>query len=125
MVETDIAQLSGECGTWRQTLRNERDTLTRYQNQLVSIARNPLQQESLKKVEHFQNQFDIQLNNVHNLKHSIKAHDRKVQLESSAGQIEDASFAEHERLHEEYENLQHSLQDLHSEFEGFASQEAR
>jgi chromosome segregation ATPase len=122
MVETDIAQLSGECGTWRETLRNYRDELGRCQHQLENAARNQVQQDTLKQVEHFHNQFQIQLTNIHDLKQSIKTHDRKVQIESSAGQVEEASYAEHERLHEEYERLNHSLQNLQDEFKGFVGQ---
>ncbi|MBS1655136.1 MAG: hypothetical protein JSU05_09845, partial [Bacteroidetes bacterium] len=63
----------------------------------------------------------IQLINIHDLKQSIKNHDRKVNAEvaASQGQVTDETLADHENLHDEYVQLEHTLQDLRSEFDGF------
>jgi DNA-binding helix-hairpin-helix protein with protein kinase domain len=122
MVETDISQLSGECNTWRAALRTHRDEFGQLKNQLQDVARNLHQQESLKEVEHFHNQFHIQLINIHDLKQSVKTHERQVALESAEGRLSDATYAHHESLHEEYQGLERTLADLKNDFDGFIRQ---
>lgn len=124
MVETDISQLSGECNTWRAALRNYRDEFTELKNQLQNVAKDLHQQEPLKEVEHLHNQFHIQLINIHDLKQSIKAHERQVETESVGGRLSEATYAHHESLHEEYQALERTLEELKTEFSGF-SQETR
>jgi chromosome segregation ATPase len=124
MVQADISQLSGECNTWRESLRSYRDELTQLKQQLEAIARRPLTREQLQDVEHYHNQFHIQLINVHDLKQSIKSHDRRVQIETAAhtGQLSENMLAEHESLLEEFQTLNHTLDTLRSEFSRFVEQ---
>lgn len=123
MVQADISQLSGECNTWRESLRSFRDEINHFKPRLQHVANKNLSKEQLKDVEHYHNQFHIQLINIHDLKQSIKAHDRRVKFEMSAnnGQINDDTSAEHERLFEEYQALDQMLQDLRKEFNSFLS----
>jgi hypothetical protein len=121
MVQADISQLSAECNSWRETLRNYRDQFTASKNRLQEVASHSLSKEELTDVEHYQNQFHIQLINIHDLKQSIKNHDRKVSTEVAVrqGQVTDETLADHENLHDEYVQLEHTLQDLRTEFDGF------
>lgn len=121
MVQADISQLSAECNSWRETLRNYRDQFTASKNRLQEVASHTLSKEELTDVEHYQNQFHIQLINIHDLKQSIKNHDRKVNAEvaASQGQVTDETLADHENLHDEYVQLEHTLQSLRSEFDSF------
>ena len=118
MVTTDISQLAAECNTWRQQMRNYRDELTQLKNHLRQIAPKVSQKELLQDVEHYENQFHIQLINVHDLKHSIKSHDQKASLEknSNNGQVSDNTWAEHEHLFDQYQRLDHMLNELKGEF---------
>lgn len=121
MVTVDISQLSGECNTWRESLRSFRDELNQLKKQLQQAASPQLSKNHLHDVEHYHNQFHIQLINVHDLKQSIKAHDRRVQFETAAnnGQLTEDTLAEHERLFEEYQALENTLKHLKDEFSGF------
>ena len=78
MVQVDISQLSGECNTWREKLRNYREEFSNDEARLRQVAGQPLSKEQLQDVEHLHNQFHIQLINIHDLKQAIKAHDRKM-----------------------------------------------
>lgn len=124
MVQADISQLSGECNTWRESLRSYRDEINQLKQRLESRARQPLTKEQLQEVEHYHNQFHIQLINVHDLKQSIKTHDRRVQFETAAqnGQLSEDTLAEHENLLEEFQTLDHTLDMLKKEFERFLNQ---
>jgi chromosome segregation ATPase len=120
MVETDISQLSSECRSWREHLRSYRDQFGQLKNQLETLARDQRQSDILKDVEHFHNQFHIQLINIHDLKHSIKNHERTVELGSAAGNLRETDYALHEQLHEEYVSLGHTLETLKNDFTTFS-----
>jgi len=121
MVQTDITQLSRECSDWRDTLRSLRDQINGCKSQLQEIASKSLSKESLTDVEHFHNQFHIQLINIHDIKQAIKAHDRRVHFESSAhqGQITEETLADHESLFDQYDRLTSTLKNLTEEFNSF------
>ena len=121
MVQADISQLSGECNTWRESLRSYRDELNKSKQNLQRLAAQPLSKDQLQDVEHYHNQFHIQLINIHDLKQAIKAHDRRVNYEVAAhnGQVNDETIHDHEKLYEDYVSLEHHLQDLRDQFRGF------
>ncbi len=118
MVQVDISQLSAECNAWRAQLRNDRDELMKDEQQIRQVAGNPLSKDQLQEVEHLHNQFHIQLINIHDLKQSIKLHERQLQTESP---ITEDTAASHEKLHDEYRSLEQTLQQLREEFSGFLS----
>jgi hypothetical protein len=121
MVQTDISQLSGECSTWRANLRSYREEFTQDNVRLQQAAGHTLPKDRLQDVEHLQNQFHIQLINIHDLKQAIKVHDRKVnfEMEANKGQLHEETVAEHENLFEQYQSLESTLHELRSEFRGF------
>ncbi len=121
MVQVDISQLSGECNTWREKLRQFKDEFQQDEVQLRKVAGQTLSKQQLQDVEHLHNQFHIQLINIHDLKQAIKGHDRKMNFEKSAfnGHVNEESLAEHEKLFDEYQSLEHTLQELNNEFDDF------
>ncbi len=123
MVTVDISQLAAECNTWREALRSGREEFTNDKTRLQMAASQNLSKEQLEQVEHLHNQFHIQLINIHDLKQTIKTHDRKVQFEASAnaGQVYEETLEEHESLNDEFENLQQTLNELREEFNEFLS----
>lgn len=123
MVQVDISQLSGECNTWRDQLRNFREEFNQDEAKLRQVASQSLSKEQLQDVEHLHNQFHIQLINIHDLKQAIKTHDRKItqEMKANKGQLHEASVADHENLFEQYQRLDGTLQDLRNEFKEFLS----
>ena len=121
MVQVDISQLSGECNAWRDKLREYRDEFTSDEAKLRQVAGQQLSKEQLHDVEHFHNQFHIQLINIHDLKQAIKAHDRKMNFEKMAfnGLVNEDSHARHESLLEELRSLEQRLNDLRGHFSEF------
>jgi hypothetical protein len=121
MVTTDVSQISAECNTWRQSLRNYRDEFTQLQKELRKVAAPVSQKELLQDVEHYENQFHIQLINIHDIKHSIKAHEHHASLEMAHhnGQLNHDTLAKHERLDSDYHRLEQLLQELKSDFSVF------
>ena len=121
MVQADISQLSGECSTWRNSLRSYRDEMNQFKQRLQQSAGQHLSKDQLQDVEHYHNQFHIQLINIHDLKQAIKAHDRRVNFEMAAhsGQLTEDSIAEHENIFDQYQTLDQTLQALRDEFNNF------
>ena len=121
MVKKDISQLTAECNQWRENLHSHRDDLHHLKHKLQQVAGKPLTKDQLTDLEHFQNQLHIQLINIHDLKQAVKAHDKKTNFEVTAnnGQVTDETYTEHERLHDEYQSLLQTLDDLRSDFSIF------
>lgn len=118
---TDLSQLSQECSSWRESLRSSREKFTLLKQQLPQQARFPRDKEDLLQVDHFDNQFHIQLINIHDLKQAVKHHERMLQVErhASGGHVSDATVSDHESLHNAFESLQATLEELQEEFQVF------
>ncbi len=123
MVTTDVAQLAGECNAWRDTLRSRRNEFTHLKARLQEVAGRQTHRDVLLEVEHLYNQFHIQLINIHDLKQSVKFHERKVRMETTSpeGQVSDETLAEHENLFDSFQHLEQTLQEVSEEFEHFVA----
>jgi len=119
MVQTDISQLSAECTEWRQILRNYKEECAENKKVLQDVCKNTLSKDQLQEVEHFDNQFHIQLINIHDLKQSIKSHERKIAFEGE--QLSEATYAAHETLLSEFLGQESLLQELRNDFKHFIS----
>jgi hypothetical protein len=77
----------------------------------------------MPQIEHYDNQFDIQLNNISQLKHEIKDHERNAawELGRTSGNVNDTTWAQHEALLDRYEILNHTISELKEEFKTFIS----
>ena len=122
MVTTDISQIAGECSTWRNTLRDQRADFTSLKEKLQLLSTNLQEKNELQDLEHLQNQFYIQLINIHDLKHAIKEHEQIAAWEKERnGQVTDATLSAHEDLHNQYEQLQVTLRSVKQEFSSFVN----
>ena len=121
MVQVDISQLSAECNTWREKLRQYKEEFSKDETKLQETTRQNLSKDQLQDVEHLHNQFHIQLINIHDLKQSIKTHDRKMQFEKVAfnGYVNEDSLSRHESLLDEFQSLEQTLVDLREEFNDY------
>lgn len=122
MVTTEIAQLLGECNTWKEVLRSQREDLNQLKAQLTGSAAKENSKDILLEIEHLDNQFHIQLINIHDLKHNIKNHERKLESDNTSGSVSNELLAVHENLLDEYTDLNNTIDDLKSEYEHFQMQ---
>lgn len=120
MVITDISQLVGECGTWINTLRSKRTEFTALNDKLQLLSKDLQDKETLLDLEHLQNQFYIQLINIHDLKHAVKEHEQIARWEKGKhGQVSDATVSAHEELYDQVEQLKDTLDHVADEFRMF------
>jgi hypothetical protein len=75
----------------------------------------------LLEIEHLDNQFHIQLINIHDLKQAIKKHLQKIGYERTYnnGTLSDDTLARHEYLYDEYQRLETTLHIISREIERF------
>jgi hypothetical protein len=121
MVTTDVSQLTAECNEWLQILRNYREEFQTSKKSLQEICRKSLSKNQQLDVEHFDNQFHIQLINIHDLKHSIKTHEKRIEHEMVSGDVAEENYTLHEELLNEFLSLENTLQELRNEFKTFIS----
>lgn len=122
MVQVETAQLTAECESWRQVLRLYREEFTQDKTKLQLAASRTLSKDQLQQVDHLHNQFHIQLINIHDLKQAIKNHDRKIGYEMrEQNGLNEETVVEHENLFNQYQTLEHTLQELREEFNSFLS----
>jgi chromosome segregation ATPase len=124
MVTTTLepSQLTQECNKWVEQMHSYRDELQQLNKQLQQTASRPLTREDLTELEHFQNQIHIQLINVHDVKQEAKQLNKKVQYQlSTNSNLSDDLVHEYEKVADDYGTLDHTLQDLKTDFSRFVS----
>lgn len=94
------------------------DTL---EGRLVDIVKKNNNREAMAGVEHFQNQFIVQRNNIDELRHSINEHTHHVATDAQlhAGKMESSRTAEHALLQEQVAGFEKVMQELRHEFNLF------
>lgn len=122
MVTTETSYRSKECNTWVEILRSQREELNRMKTELQNVAANITEKNTLERIDHYENQFEIQLNNVHDLKKNIKLHDQMGIQQYPMDQGMPPELAEdHERLSFDYADLRRVLHELKTDFRQFLS----
>jgi len=123
MSYTSVTHLGHEHLEWLKSIEfyeGEFDILEKRLEEIVSKNNGA---EAMAGVEHFQNQFMIQRNNMDELKHSINEHTGKVSDDAKKhmGKIEAGSLGEHNQLKDRFQTLEKIVNDLRHEFNGYLS----
>jgi hypothetical protein len=115
MNQETISQLGQECQQIIDRLRNFRDEFNRDEKSIQQAARNSLSKERLVDLEHLHNQFDIQLKNIHDLRHAYEALQKKLSV------VSDDNFLtkKQNKLRDEFTILEQTLLGLRFEFDNF------
>lgn len=74
VTETQHVALVDECKAWYKILSSYREKINNLKTELYFFAPGKTAHETLTGIEHFHNQFHIQLINIHDLKHEIRHH---------------------------------------------------
>lgn len=112
--ETQHQSLMHECMEWEMGLSEYKEKINLMKEELVSLLAARKSHEDQMKIEHFQNQFHIQLINIHDMEHAVKKHMEDADRHS------DYRFKEpHHDLKLRFESLVRDLGDLEKEFKLF------
>jgi NAD-dependent SIR2 family protein deacetylase len=93
------------------------------EERLLEIATKYTGHEVMAQVEHFQNQFVVQHNNIDELKHRIHSHNQKVAEDAKLhrGKMETVYVDDHNRLKDQLVSFEKNANELRHEFNLFLS----
>lgn len=120
MMQEEISELLSESKSWKDSLVSYRETYVQSQKSLLGIASGELPKEKLSDLEHFQNQFYIQLLNIHDVKKDIKNHIHQLTSHTETHSSEELK-SNHNKLKDSYDSLVKELENLSEEFKEFSS----
>lgn len=85
VTETQNKTIIEECNKWYGILATYREKLETLKKELYYFAPGKTDHQILEGVEHFHNQFHIQLINIHDLKHEIRHHIQEAERYPAIG----------------------------------------
>jgi hypothetical protein len=112
--QTENEVLIAECKAWYEVLAGYREKINHMKSELYFFTPGKTDKDVQLGIEHFHNQFHIQLINLHDLKHEIKRHFVETEHEPNWGHK-----IPHRRLKEKMDQLLQILDDLDAEFHQF------
>lgn len=120
---TSVAHCGNEHLEWIKAMDFYKDDLQLLQKRLMEVAKNNTAHDTMAEVEHFQNQFIVQRNNIDELRHSIKAHENVIagEAQEHSGKMESRHTAEHAELKDQVKSFEKIFNELRHEFNAFLS----
>lgn len=117
ITEAQNKSLVNECNGWYDTLASYCKKINDLKRELYFFAPGKTNQDVLIGIEHFHNQFHIQLINIHDLKHEIKFHVHEAQRYPNIGHR-----IPHHYIKDKLDLLVTDLDKLENEFHQFIKQ---
>ena len=121
MSYTTISHCGNDHLEWLKSIDFYEDEFDSLEKKLMEIADKNSGQEVMAGVEHFQNQFIVQRNNIDELRHSINEHAGKVAVDAKAhaGTMDSYLIGEHDRVKDQFNIFEKIVKDLRHEFNLF------
>ena len=118
-----VAELHAEHEEWLKKLDFYADDLSVLLNRLAEIASKNTSREILAQVEHFQNQFIVQKENIDEIRHAIKDHEIYVENRVTENPV-DADrhqLNDHPKMRDNFNGFEKNFNSLRHEFNDFLS----
>lgn len=108
---------------WSNKLNFYRDELDILKKRLAEIAAKNNQQEVMKEVEHFQNQFIIQSNNIDEIAHTVRMNEKTLveEMRKNPVAVDHRKVDDHTDERELVNGFEKNLIEIRNEFNRFAS----
>jgi hypothetical protein len=122
-MKTKIFEQHREHNKWENELKFYRDELKIMENRLAEVSGKYTAAEVQKQVEHFQNQFLIQNDNLGRLMHLIGRNEKVLQdaINRNPVSSDHRSAEDHATERAMVENFEHNLTELRKEFNVFVA----
>ena len=117
-----ISRMSNEQSDWQRGLDFYKDEIKIHAHRLSDVSGMYAPKDEVKpQVEHFQNQFIVQRDNIDQLSHDLGSFEKKVSHETQkmAEHISDTTLAEQDVLRNRYTALEKTINDLRHEHNAF------
>ena len=123
MSNVKIPEISEEHREWLNALGFYKEEIHVLERRLTEVASRNTSFEARQGIEHFQNQFVVQKNNIDELRHRIHEHlDAMINYAAKhKWNVVDWQEGRHEALKTEFQSLEKVVNELRSEFNGFLS----
>jgi tetrahydromethanopterin S-methyltransferase subunit G len=123
MSYTSVAHCGNSHLEWRKSIDFYKDEFNTLEKRLDEIVQKNNKQQVMAGVEHFQNQFIVQRNNLDELKHRIHEHEGKVaaDVKIHAGKMQTDLVGEHDLVGMDFDNMEKVIKELRWEFNQFLS----
>jgi hypothetical protein len=116
LTETKHQPLLDEAKQWIEHLATYGESINEMKGKFYKWAAGKTDHDVLVQIEHFHNQFHIQLINLHDLKHSMRQYMKQLNL------IPELDYSMlHQKLDDQYKFLIHELDQLKADFKAFVS----
>lgn len=124
MQTTSIKNLGNGHSEWKRSLGFFKDELGIYKSRLTEIAGRNTGKETMQMIEHFQNSFLVQQENIDVLHHDINKHLNEMagRMQEHAGHITKEQVEEYETLKGRFESEALVYNGLKQEFTRFLTQ---
>lgn len=108
---------------WMKKLDFYKDEINILRNRLEEIAAKNNSAEVLSKVEHFQNQFIIQRDNIDNIAHAVKMNEEELlnEINRNPVAVDHRKMAYHEKEQDLVETFEKNFNEIRGDFNRFTS----
>lgn len=125
MEKISITHMSNAHTDWLRALDFYKQELNVLKERLTEVARKNTGNDVMKNVEHFENQFKVQLQNIDMLRHDIHTNIASTSNEaqkSKAGYIDSTLLTQHNNLKQKYVTEEKTINDIRNNFNRFAAE---
>lgn len=121
--QESIYKQHSENNEWTEKLNFYKDEVNILKNRLAEIASKNTNKEVLAEVEHFQNQFIIQRNNIDEIAHLVKINEENLQKEikNNPVAVDHRKTEYHQNEKNQVESFESNFNDLRSKFKVFTA----
>lgn len=118
-----IYELHEEHKVWNNKLDFYKDDITILERRLEELVTKNSSQEVRAEIEHFQNQFYIQRNNIDQIKHIINLDEKALEKEitSNPVAVDHRKIEDHPKERDLVETFEQKLNELRADFNSFSA----
>jgi len=125
MNKVSITHINNSHGDWLRSLDFYKQEIGVLRSRLTEVAGKNTAPDVMKQVEHYENQFKVQVNNIDTLAHEIKTNVESIGKEahaSTAGYVDSSLLAHHNTLGQRFDTEEKTVKDLRHSFMNFAAE---
>ena len=119
-----LMELHAEHSEWQNKIRFYKEQLKNFENELSEFVKQNDSGEQMAAVEHFQNQFILQNENLDIMRHDFKQHENEIEsIQKGQHANPNASLIGNHDLHrEKLDGFEKIFHDLRTEFHSFQTE---
>jgi hypothetical protein len=117
------ANISSEKSAWLRGIEFYQDEIIIMRKRLQEISTNNTAREVKRKIEQFQNQFDVHEEQLRKLRIAVKNHAAHIvdDFTDHHGQLEKSTVIEHDTMRDDYVNTEKLFNEMRHDFNRFLS----